>query len=195
MPPSAQSVDPLRRVFGCVALLALAGVGASDGQVRPMNDSTAVLWVSFVPTIGGGHSSTGGIAGVGVALSFLSGRWEARLSAAGTLTPAGCAGSCPRGLGGLYDAAVTFRPKRVREDAGPFFGAAGGYAHGARAPAASLVGGIDLAVTRRILLRLEVKYTEAFTGRYIADVENPVAHHGLRQVLFMVGIGFSGPFY
>jgi hypothetical protein len=160
-----------------------------------MNDSTAVLWISLVPTISGGPSSIGGLVGGGLGLGLLSGRWEARFSAAGTLTPGGCAGSCPGGIGGLYDGAVIFHPRRVRHDAGPFFGLAGGYARGPRSPAASLVGGVDLSVTKRVLVRLEVKYTEAFTGAYIADVENPVVHHGLRQVLVSAGIGLSGPFY
>lgn len=195
MRPAILTVVLLRRAFGCAAWVALVASRESHSQVRPMNDSTAVLWISLVPTISGGRSSTGGVAGVGIALGFLSGRWEGRLSAAATLSPVGCSGSCPIGVGGLHDAAIIFRPRRVRHAAGPFLGVAGGYARGPRAPAASLLGGVDLSVTKRVLLRLEVKYTDAFTGRYIADVENPVVYHGVRQLLFAAGIGLSGPFY
>jgi hypothetical protein len=160
-----------------------------------MNDSTAVLWVSVVPSIMSGRSSIGGVAGLGIALGFLSGHWEARVAAAGTFELSGSAGGFVSGIGTLYDVAVLYRPRRFRHKAGPFFGGAVGYANGPSSPAGSLLGGADLSVTRRVVLHLELKFTEAFTGPYVADVENPVVRNGLRQVLFAVGVGFTGPFY
>ena len=54
---------------------------------------------------------------------------------------------------------------------------------------------MDVPVSRRLLVRLEAKYTEAFTGRYVANVEDPVVRHGLRQIVLGLGFGFFGPFY
>jgi hypothetical protein len=61
-------------------------------------------------------------------------------------------------------------------------------------PAGSLLAGLELPLSRWVLLRLEVKYTEALTGPYRGDVEDPVGRHGLREVLLGLGLGFSGPF-
>ena len=160
-----------------------------------MNDSTAVIWIGLTPSILSGRSSLGGVAGMGMSLGVLSGHWEGRLAAAGTFRLAGCGGGCSRGVGILYDLAMLRRPRRIRHSAGPFFGGAVGYANGPGAPAASLLGGGDVSVTRRVLLHLELKFTQVFTGRYVADVEDPVVRNGLRQLVWAVGVTFTGPFY
>lgn len=170
-------------------------VDDAGAQARRMSDSTAVVWVSLVPTISGGRSSIGSVAGGAAALGVLFGRWEGRLSAAGTVTPAACGGGCSIGIGGLYDLAVVFRPGRFRDGAGPFVGVGGGYSSGRHSGATSLVSGIDLNVSKRVLLRIEAKYTETFSGGYLADVENPVVYGRMRQLVISTGIGFSGPVY
>jgi hypothetical protein len=159
-----------------------------------LTDSSAVLWASFVPALAAGTGSTGSFVAAAASLGFLAGKWEGRVGGSVNLTPYGCPGACVTGVGALVDGALLYRPTRVRHRAGFFVGLAGGYAPDVRAPAGSLLAGLDLPLSRRVLLRLEVKYTEAFTGSYRGDVENPVVRHGLRQVLLGLGLGFSGPF-
>jgi hypothetical protein len=175
--------------------LGSVAVGTLVGQPARMTDSSAVVWASFVPTLAAGTGSTGSFVGAAAALGFLAGGWEARVAASLNLTPYGCPGACVTGVGTVIDGALLYRPARARHRAGPFLGLAGGYAPDVRAPAVSGLAGLDLPLSRRVLIRLEIKYTEAFTGRYVSDVEDPVVRHGLRQVWLGLGLGFSGPFY